>query len=75
MDVKERTNKIYWHLTGMFNFAPVAKEPFFSKSPCECCKSKLGGERYEFTATVGKKHTDKRELIVCCVDCYMVIFG
>lgn len=74
MNTKERKKKIYWHLVGMFNFAPSAVLPYFGKAPCECCKSELAGNRYEFTATVGKQHTNKRETVVCCVDCYEYLF-
>ena len=75
MITKERAKKIYWHLVGIYNLVPPNKEPYFSKAPCECCKSELAGDRYEFTGTVGKKHTNERADIACCVDCYLYLFS
>ena len=62
-------------LVGLYNFAPLQKEPYFSWSACECCKSKLGGERYVFSATVGKAHNNEHTEISCCVDCFMYLFS
>lgn len=76
MKTEEREKKIYWHLVGIYNLSPITdREPYFSKAPCECCKSELAGDRYEFTGTVGKKHTDERATITCCVDCYTWLFS
>lgn len=41
-------------------------EPYFSKSPCECCGSHLGGNRYDCTA-IGKDLC--LEDISVCPDC------
>lgn len=70
----ERQKKIYWYLVGIYNLSPAAKEPYFSKTSCECCKSELAGERYEFTGIVGKRHDGERVTISCCVDCYVHLF-
>ena len=74
MTEQERKDKIYWHLVGIYNFSPAAKEPFFGKAPCPCCRSELAGDRYEFTGTVGKKHSGERITEVCCVDCFEYLF-
>lgn len=49
-------------------------EPFFSWSPCECCGSSLGGDRYTVTAwKFGKSATIK---ITVCADClYYEAYG
>lgn len=72
MNTKGRTRRIY--LIGCYNFVPKATEPYFGKAPCECCKSELAGDRYEFTATVGTAHRNERVDISCCVDCFMYLF-
>lgn len=72
---EKRKRKIYRHLAGIYNLSPVTdKEPYFSKAGCPCCGDVLMGNRYTFTGTVGKKHTDKRIELVCCVDCYTWFF-
>lgn len=75
MTEKERREKIYWHLVGIYNLAPSAVLSYFGKAPCECCKSELAGDRYEFTGTVGKKYTNERIEVICCVDCYLYLFS
>lgn len=72
----ERQKKIYWYLVGIYNLSPTTKEPYFGKSPCECCKSDLAGERYEFTGIVGKVHNNNEKVTVsCCIDCYLYLFS
>lgn len=71
----DRQEKLYEYLMGIYNLSPAAKEPYFSWSPCECCKSQLAGERYEFIGIVGKKHDGERVEIACCVDCFGYLFS
>ena len=62
-------------LKGLYNFSPVTdKEPVFSATGCPVCKSGLGGDKYTFTATQGRKHTAPRTEVECCVDCYTYLF-
>ena len=63
------------HLAGIVNLSPVVKGPYFSKSPCECCKDELAGDRYDFTGRVkvGDKLKEKVE-ISCCIDCFGYLF-
>lgn len=62
------------YLEGIYNLTPKAAEPYFSKTPCPCCGSTLAGERYEFTGTIGKKHTNERAEFICCIDCFEYLF-
>lgn len=70
----EHKAKIDEYLEGIYNLSPVAKEPYFSWSVCECCGSTLGGDRYEFTGIVGKIHSSERIELSCCVDCFGYLF-
>ncbi len=82
MNIEERKSRIETYLIGIYNLSPEAKEPYFSKASCECCKSTLAGDRYEFTGRVGIEHKDgsgnvnlKEEVeLSCCVDCYTWLF-
>ena len=70
-----------------FNFSPVRGlsvwngesgellDPFFSKFACHTCGSKLAGDRYYCTATIGKEHTGPREKLEICTDCYEYFFA
>ena len=74
-------------VAGLYNFSAVAGksvwggeggellDPFFSEFACQACGSKLAGDRYYCTATIGKKHTDPREKLEVCVDCYLYFFA
>ncbi|KKL48008.1 hypothetical protein LCGC14_2329830 [marine sediment metagenome] len=67
--------KIGKYLRGVYNLSPITdKEPFFSKIGCPCCSDDLAGERYTFTAIVGKSHDGERIELNCCVDCYVWLF-
>lgn len=63
------------NLKGIYNLSPTAKEGYFSMSPCECCGSTLGGDRYDCTGTLGKKHTSERTTLSICVDCFEYLFA
>ena len=72
---KKNVKQIQKSLKGLWNLSPATeKEPFFSSTGCPVCKSPLGGDRYTFTATTGKKPTGKRTEVECCVDCYEHLF-
>ena len=65
-----------------YNFSPVRDltdnellGSFFSGFACHTCGSILVGNRYYCTATIGKKHTDPREKLEVCVDCYEYFFA
>lgn len=62
-------------LKGLYNLSPNTIEPYFSACSCDCCNSKLTGDRYEMVATRGKKHTDPKETLSICVDCYLYLFS
>ncbi len=49
--------------------------PFFSNFACHTCRTTLAGDRYYCTATIGPKHTDTREKLEICVDCYQYFFS
>ena len=64
-----------------FNFSPIADVldneligSFFSTFACHTCGSKLAGDRYYCSATIGKKHNNPREKLEICVDCYVYFF-
>ena len=68
--------KIGKYLKDVYNLSPVTdKEPYFSKTGCPCCGDELFGDRYTFTAIVGKSHDGERIELVCCVDCYTWLFS
>lgn len=71
---KKHLAKIKKGLKGLYNLSPVATEPYFSACSCECCGSELAGDRYEVTATIGKKHTNPRQPLLICVDCFLYLF-
>lgn len=71
---KEQIAKINACLVGVYNLSPAAKEPYFSKSPCKCCKSTLFGNKYEFTGIAGTAHTNELVKFSCCVDCFEYLF-
>ena len=72
---KEHLVKIKKGLKGLYNLSPVTNnEPYFSACGCECCGSELAGDKYEAIATRGKKHTDPKEVLLICVDCYLYLF-
>jgi hypothetical protein len=71
---KEHKAKINKYLDGIYNLSPTASESYFSWSSCECCGSTLGGNRYDFTGTVGKAHNNERIELSCCVDCFGYLF-
>ncbi len=68
-------------ISTYFNFSPTTNsdgenlEPFFSSFACQACGSKLGGNRHYCSATIGKKHTNPREKLEICEDCYLYFFG
>lgn len=64
-----------------FNFLPCHNwfdremlEPFFSCFACQTCGNKLHGNRYYCTATIGKAHTNPREKLEICTDCFQYFF-
>ena len=62
-------------LAGLYNLSPgTTIGPYFSWSSCECCGSRLGGDRYDIIAIRGKKHTDPKETLSVCVDCFVYLF-
>ena len=73
-------------IAGLFNFAPKmtrsiwaedGQEPaasFFSPFRCDTCGTDLAGLRYYVTATIGPKHTNARETLELCEDCYLYFF-
>jgi len=71
-------------ISTYYNFSPVLNlidgdgenlcEPFFSSFACETCGSELAGNRYYCTATIGKLHTNPREKLEICVDCFEYFF-
>jgi len=74
-------------IAGYYNFSPARSvsiwkgqggellDPFFSEFPCQTCGTKLAGNRYYCSATIGKKHSDTREKLEICEDCYLHFFG
>ena len=69
-------------VAGYYNFSPVVNlsdeqiyGPFFSRTPCDTCGSKLTGDRFYCTATIGQKHAGKRETFEICTDCYQYFFA
>lgn len=74
-------------IAGYYNFSSVMStsvwkgeggellEPFFSTFACHTCGTKLAGNRYYCTATIGKAHTNPREKLEICKDCYLYFFG
>lgn len=80
MNMEEYKRRIDVYLEGIYNLSPAAKKPYFSKAPCEYCKSELAGERYEFTGqvSIGMLENDVKKEIVeltCCVDCFEYLFS
>lgn len=77
---KKHKAKIDKYLVGIYNLSPAAKEPYFSWSPCECCGSALGGDRYDFVGITGTKgtsgivHLGEKIELSCCVDCFGYLF-
>ena len=62
------------YLEGIVCLSPaVDAEPYFSWSPCECCGSCLGGDRYDLTGRLDSVTGDFIE-VSCCVDCYSFLF-
>ena len=53
---------------GIGFISSESEESFFSWSPCECCNSTLGGDRY----TIKAKYLETNEIFKydVCVDCY-----
>jgi hypothetical protein len=70
----DRTKAIAENMDGLYNFSPLATEPYFSKMACETCGTKLYGNRHDFSATIGKRHDCRRQIVSCCVDCFMYLF-
>lgn len=65
-----------------YNFSPVCgdfsgepTEPFFSRYACETCGTVLHGNRHYCTATIGKAHTNIREKLEICIDCFEYFFN
>ena len=67
-------------IATLFNFSPILNlidgdgEPFFSKSACQTCGSKLAGDRYHCTATIGRRHRNPWIALEICVDCFEYFF-
>lgn len=64
-----------------FNFSPVydlsdneALDSFFSSFACQTCGDTLAGDRHYVSATIGKVHTNPREKLEICKDCYLYFF-
>lgn len=82
MNIEERKRRIDVYLIGIYNLSPKMKDSYFSKSPCECCKTELAGDRYEFTGRVGTERNDgsggvnlkETVELSCCIDCYLWLF-
>ena len=70
-------------VAGYYNFSPIENindeellnGPFFSRTPCETCGDNNAGDRYYCSATIGKKHTNRRERFEICTDCYLYFFS
>lgn len=74
-------------IAELYNFSPTVGrsvwageggeplDPFFSMFPCQACGSILAGDRYYCSATIGKKHTNAREKLEICMDCYLYFFS
>lgn len=74
-------------IAGYYNFSPVRGmsvwkgeggellDPFFSMFACQTCGCNEGGNRYYCTATIGKAHTNPREKLEICEDCYLYFFS
>lgn len=71
---EEQLMKMNQGLQGLYNLSPVATEPYFSACGCDACGSELAGDRYEIIGIRGKKHTDPKEVLLVCVDCYLYLF-
>jgi len=64
------------NLKGLYNLSPpFTADTYFSKCSCECCGSKLAGDRCDIMATKGKKHTDPKLTLSVCFDCYFYLFS
>lgn len=72
---EEHKAKIDRYLAGIYNLSPTSKEPHFSRCSSECCGSTLGGDRYDFTGRLGKKHDAEIIELSCCVDCFGYLFA
>jgi hypothetical protein len=70
-----------WLIATYYNFSPVRDldnellGPFFSPFACQTCGDTDAGDRYFCTATIGKLHTDPREKLEICRDCYLYFFS
>jgi len=65
-----------------FNFSPIKgffdndlSAPFFSQFACQTCGNNKAGKRFFCSATIGKAHTNKREKLEICEDCYGYFFN
>ena len=73
-------------IAGYHNFSPVRgvsvwkgeggelPGPFFSSFACHTCGTKEAGNRFYCTATIGTKHSNEREKLEICEDCYLYFF-
>lgn len=69
-------------IANYFNFSPMQGfadndllAPFFSQYACQTCGNTKAGTRYYCSATIGKAHTNIREKLEVCEDCYLYFFS
>lgn len=74
MITEEHKARIDGYLKGIYNLSPASEEPYFSRYPCECCNSSLGGDRYDFVGRLGKRHDAEITELSCCTDCFGYLF-
>jgi len=80
MTTKKQITKIKRGLKGIYNLSPdyerlgEIKESYFSRLPCDICRSKLAGDRYPAIGILGKKLTDPKIELSICIDCYEYLF-
>jgi len=53
----------------------IDAEPYFSWSPCECCGSHLGGDRYDMRGFSRVLPDAPQFDYSICVDCYLAVNG
>lgn len=69
MMTTDRTNTVRTYFEGLIYLCASDRDPYFSWSPCECCKSPLGGLRYTHHLKVAL--TDRVPIDAdVCEDCH-----
>jgi len=79
MQTKHKPNEKL--IATYYNFSPGCLKttgenppPFFSRFSCQTCGDSKAGARYYCTATIGREHTNPRETLEICEDCYLYFF-